>query len=358
MVRPQLFAWALLLGACFTGGFSAGLPCAGDLDCGPDLRCEAGFCGGPSGQATGSSSAPPTTGGSSGPTTASTSSTGPDPTSGTTAEPCGIGRCKDFDVLFVADNSPSMFVKQLLLLDFIQTFGTELLPEFRKACSVHVGVVTTDNYAFNPEGCRERGALVQADTNGEPCVFVEGKPYATTPDLTQPLTLECMFSIGTEGDPNEKPVESLLVATGPFEPDLVQTCNAGFYRPEAFLVGLILTDEDDDNNDAQMHSGSDLILDQAWEAALANLKGSGYDDLYLVGVLGHPAEGEPACFWDPLMGEDGLGFEQTPELRAFLQSIPPEHHAIDTLCDRVPNAGAFVPLMDEIRAEIRAACGA
>ncbi len=36
-----------LLGACFSGGFVQGLPCSADADCGPQLQCQEGLCGGP-----------------------------------------------------------------------------------------------------------------------------------------------------------------------------------------------------------------------------------------------------------------------------------------------------------------------
>lgn len=357
MVRPLHLAWALLLGACFTANFAAGLPCSADADCGPELRCEAGVCGGPSGQATSTTTAATTTTTTSATddTTAAPPTTDP-PTTGTTGDGCGIGRCKDFDFLFILDNSPSMLIKQLLLLDFVQTFGNVLIPELSQACSVHVGVATTDGYERNPEGCRKRGALVLADNNGEPCAFVEGTPYATKADLAQPLSLQCMFDIGTEGSTNEQPVDTLFTAVGNFDPTLVETCNAGFYRPEAFLTALILTDEDDDNNDAQGNSGSNVVLEMLWNQTLQNIKAT--DDLYLVGLLGDPADGEPACSWDPLAGDDGVGYEQTPKLRAFIESWPAEKRAIDTLCNRVPGGNAYLAVMEEIRAEIRAACGA
>ncbi|MEM9459595.1 MAG: DUF4215 domain-containing protein, partial [Myxococcota bacterium] len=46
----MLAAWcclALLLGACFAGDFVMGLPCQSDADCGPQLACVDGLCGGP-----------------------------------------------------------------------------------------------------------------------------------------------------------------------------------------------------------------------------------------------------------------------------------------------------------------------
>lgn len=44
--RPALLGLTLLFAACFAGDFVQGLPCTDDLDCGPDLGCFEGHCGG------------------------------------------------------------------------------------------------------------------------------------------------------------------------------------------------------------------------------------------------------------------------------------------------------------------------
>jgi len=375
MARPLLVAWALSLSACFTGGFLSGQPCTADADCGPSLRCEAGVCGGQTSQTSPTSttsvtSTTPTSGSdatTAEPTSTSTSTTGTTlaPTSTTstsedetTGGGCGIGRCKDLDILFVADNSPSMLIKTLVLLDFITAFGSELIPELSQACSVHLGVVTTGVYTPNPVECQKLGALVTADNNGDPCMFTEGLPYATLPDLQMPLTLECLFNIGSEGDPDERPIDALFSTVGALDPSLNTGCNQGFYRPNAFLTMVLISDEDDDNNDAQGHDGSEEIFESFWAGSLNNIKPTGIDDLYMVGLLGDPKMGQPACMWDPTENEDGLGTETTPKLRAFIQSLPEDRRALDTLCNVVPGGTAYTALMTEVRNELRAACGA
>lgn len=381
MARPLFVAWALSLSACFTGGFLSGQPCTADADCGPSLRCEAGVCGGPNSQTSPTSttsltSTTPTTGVTASDTTTvdptttttttgdttlaltTTTSTGEDET--TTGGGCGIGRCKDIDMLFVADNSPSMLIKTLILLDFITAFGSELIPELSQACSVHLGVTTTGVYTPNPVECQKLGALVTADNNGDPCNFSEGLPYATLPDLQTPLTLECLFNIGSAGDPDERPIDALFSTVGALDPSLNTAvgCNQGFYRPGAFLTLVLISDEDDDNNDAQGHDGSEEIFESFWAGSLENIKPTGIDDLYMIGLLGDPKMGQPACPWEPTENEDGLGTELTPKLRAFIQSLPPDRYALDTLCNVVPGGTAYDALMAEIRTELRAACGA
>ena len=381
MARPLLVAWALALSACFTGGFLSGQPCTADSDCGPSLRCEAGVCGGPTAQtsptSTSTATATPTSTTTAGdattvePTSTSTTTTTGDTTltpltssttstteDETTGGGCGIGRCKDLDILFVADNSPSMLIKTLILLDFITTFGTEMIPELRKACSVHLGVITTDAYPHNPPECQKIGALVTADNNENACVLAEGKPYATMADLDMPLTLECLFNIGSDGDNDERPVDALFSTVGALDPSLNPGCNQGFYRPGAFLTVVLVADEDDDNNDAQGHDGSEEIFESFWAGSLANIKPTGIDDLYMVGLLGDPKMGQQACAWNPSEEPDGFGTETTPKLRGFIQSLPPERHALGTLCNVVPGGTAFKSLMEEFRNELRVACGA
>ena len=44
--RVMWLSVLLLIGACFGSGFAVGLPCQNHDDCGPDLTCSEGFCGG------------------------------------------------------------------------------------------------------------------------------------------------------------------------------------------------------------------------------------------------------------------------------------------------------------------------
>ena len=136
---------------------------------------------------------------------------------------------------------------------------------------------------------------------------IEGFPYATLPDLDSPLSLECLFSIGAEGSGNEQPIDALFAAVGATTPGLNTGCNAGFYRPKAFLTVILLTDEDDDDNDAQGNDGSEEIFENLWKNTLASLKPTTYNDLYMVGVFGDPDPAMTSCPWTPLQGDDGFG---------------------------------------------------
>lgn len=365
MARPLHFAWALVLGACFTGGFLAGQPCASDADCGPTLRCDAGVCGGAS---AGPTTDPGTTSTGALPTTSTTTpstSTGAPATStgdvttssgttddGTTGTSCGIGRCKDIDVLFVLDNSASMQDDFANLISALGPFTDHLLPTVSKACSAHLGVVTTAEYLHNPPGCQELGNLVSVSEQGTPCAFKEGHPYATLADLSDPTSLACILTVGSDGDGDERPMDALFST---IDPDInTSDCNQGFYRPDAFLAVVISTDEDDDDDDAQGHSGSSLLPTDTWASLLKGTKGMG-ENIYVTAFLGDEDPGMATCPWAPLDGPDGTGSEHAPVLRSFVQEFAPDHHAIGTLCD----AGGpvdYEPLIMEIAAEIVAAC--
>lgn len=368
MARSLHLAWALALGACFTGGFLAGQPCASDGDCGPMLRCVDGVCGG---KTTDPTTGPPattadpttttgqpdtTTGGSTTGATTTTETTaplttGPDPstsTDATTGPACGIGRCKDIDLLMVIDDSPSMGNKTSTLLAALIAFGDTIVPALQDACSVHIGMTTTGKYAQNPPECQLYGALVRADSNGNQCQFTEGHPYATLPDLASPMSLVCPISVGSGGDADEAPIDAML---GAFKAEVNNGCNDGFLRPESFLTLVLVTDEDDDDDDAQGHSGSNDLLENLWYGAFTTLKG-GVDDMYMVGLLGDDIQ---ACTWLPNVGDDGFGVEPTPHLRQFIESFPADHYALDTLC-KTPDSAVYAELMKEVLTEIYAAC--
>lgn len=367
-------ALALATGACFSGTFLAGQPCSDNSECGPNLTCQDGLCGGATGataQTTSTSTTTPATTSTSTSTTStststttsaltstSTSSTSGEETEGTsttTGDLCGIGRCTDVDFLVIIDNSPSMGDKSDTLLAMMLSFINHALPVLNEACSLHLGFVTTDAFQPNPEECRELGALVRADNDGDPCPFVEGHPYATRADLSMPASLACVATVGSDGSPNEQPFDALLEV---FDPQLNSGCNDNFLRPEALLVIIVATDEDDgDVDDPQGHSGSTSLAVPLWYDALVGLKG-GTDNLYVAALLGDEDQETTACPWDPLAGPDGTGASPAPVLRQLVKKFPEDHYTIESIChpDAVPDD--FVPLMETLLEEIDVVCEA
>lgn len=155
--------------------------------------------------------------------------------------------CSNVDYLFIVDNSASMANNQhklaLGVSDFIHGVGGVL----ESVESVHVGVMTTDAYEHNTPGCEHLGALV-TQTGGHNSLeqtcgpFAEGHRFMTEQDDLE-AGLECAIRVGTTGSTSERPLGALRAALEPRIDD-VAVCNEGFFRSDAMLVVVILTDED------------------------------------------------------------------------------------------------------------------
>lgn len=187
--------------------------------------------------------------------------------------------CERVDFLFVVDNSQSMADNQAKL---VANFGA-LLGGVEEAIepleSMHLGVVTSDNYAHNSSECRHLGGLV-VQTGGPQSSqarcgpFADGHNYMTENDLLAD-TFSCAASVGTDGSGSESILYSALLAVSPPLTDPGQ-CNAGFMRDDALLVVVLITDEDAE-------------VDPVFAATeLVTQKGSG--DVVVV-ALGNPSDG-------------------------------------------------------------------
>ena len=379
-----LFTAALVaLPGCFTGNFLAGQPCQVDAECGPNLACEDGRCAGatagdPSGSSTTTTATTSTTSTTTtDPTTSTTlpettldpstsiepTTTAADPTTeitSTTVDPsttgpaCGVGTCEMIDVLIVLDNSPSMGSKYETLLSIIVAYGDVLFPLLKDACSVHIGTVTTNVFAKNVPPCDLLGALVRTD-GGEPCPFAEGFPYATSADLNNLPAFNCLLTVGSQGDPDERPMDAVYQGFGA---PLNSFCNGGFHREGSFLIVLLATDEDDgEKGDAQGHKGSTILPANIWAGAIGVAKG-GVENLYVGAVLGDPDPNDTACPWDPLAGADGSGASPAPILRGAIESLPPGNHAIGSICNPEPLPTDYYSFFEEVAAEVKSLCGA
>jgi hypothetical protein len=171
------------------------------------------------------------------------------------------------DLLFLIDNSPSMAPKQAELKSrFPQLI--QILQDFGKMnpADYHIGVVTSDlgagMYNINRGQCHPGGdgAILQAKgaaadatcgTLGNGLSYIEynqkvldamGNPTSNLPpgqDL--PTTFGCMASVGDLGCGFESQLEAVYKALHDQIPQ-----NAGFLRPDAILVVVWVTDEDDD----------------------------------------------------------------------------------------------------------------
>jgi hypothetical protein len=239
-------------------------------------------------------------------TTASTS--GPFPTEGTStgAEPSGTSSssgpapifdvgaadlppdtgCHKADFLFVIDDSGSMAEHQQQLLDSFPGFIDAILGSLDRLDSVHVGVITSDAYAWNAPGCQELGALVTqtggADSSEAICTpFVGGQRFFTEDDSLAAV-FNCVARVGTEGSGNEMPLTATVQA---LQPELIGVggCNEGFLRPDAVLVVVIVSDDP-----PFPYTPDDAwpFIDATWmHDAIVEAKGGDETSIVMIGVI-------------------------------------------------------------------------
>ncbi len=182
------------------------------------------------------------------------------------------------DILWVVDDSSSMLAEQQTLATGFQSFALELE---NTGTDFHLGVITTTFLYDDPH----RGELV-----GEP-------PFITTEDeyLTMfPSRVE--EEVGISGYGREKGLEAASWALSP----LLTTgtgANVGFLRPEAHLLVVFVSDEDDcsDEGGLDEHTANtacyryadDLVPTAEFVADLRGLKpADGYSRVKLAAIVG------------------------------------------------------------------------
>jgi hypothetical protein len=162
------------------------------------------------------------------------------------------------DLLFVVDNSGSTSDKQAQIAAHAREALFDVLEAAVGEPDLHVGVITTDMgtiYGFGGGGCGDpdNGALQLGDPDvPDNCPGIAGNFIVDVDDgaggriTNYTGTLEeafgCAVQVGDEGCGFEQPLASLAAA-------LQNEANAGFFRPDALLVTVIITDEDDCSSD-------------------------------------------------------------------------------------------------------------
>jgi hypothetical protein len=165
-----------------------------------------------------------------------------------------IQGCSQLDVLFVVDDSGSMANEQEKLAAAVPGF-IEQLRAFDLGFDMHIGVTTTNlEYPSNPEECRSLGALVSQTPMG---ACLDGDRSYLTQDDDIEAVFPCLFSVGVSGygAGEEYSAGAMVAALLPSYVDVdvdawpgsyrKDTCNVDFFRPDAGLVIVLLTDEDD-----------------------------------------------------------------------------------------------------------------
>lgn len=135
----------------------------------------------------------------------------------------------DADILFVVDDSFSMTEEQQALADGFQSFMAELEDA---GSDFHIGVISTSQETNDPD----RGILL-GDT-----------PFLTRQDdyLNE---FRARVQVGTGGSDKEKGLEAAAWA---LSPESLVLHNVGFLRPEANLLVVFVSDEDDCSDDGRL----------------------------------------------------------------------------------------------------------
>lgn len=179
----------------------------------------------------------------------------------------------EVDLLFVVDSSPSMGDEQALLAEQLPRLATTVMtgelvdPETGESRwlppvdDLHLGLVTTD-LGCSPGDPGDDGVLRRTGDGSGSCAssyppFLRWEPD----DALEPAQahVECVARAGIEGCGYEQPIEAVLKALLPAEPDPAgafdgrfregtahgDTDNAGFLRERSLLSVVVVTDEDD-----------------------------------------------------------------------------------------------------------------
>ncbi len=163
--------------------------------------------------------------------------------------------CHKIDFLFVVDNSQSMEDDQDNLVANFPSLISGIESTLEEVDDYHVGVVSTDGYAFNPQGCNVLDEAItqtggEASSNAVCGPYANGNNYMTEDDnLSQAFS--CAAKIGVSGWPIETPMNALEAAVRGDQAGPGQ-CNEGFLRNDALLVAVIITDEWDGPGDPEL----------------------------------------------------------------------------------------------------------
>jgi hypothetical protein len=249
--------------------------------------------------------------------------------------------CTKVDLLFVIDDSHSMAVEQGVLIEAFPEFMASVRATLGTVDSYHIGVITTDAYAFNVPDCRQLGALVTA-TGGADSSANTCEPFGSGRFMTEDDPLEdsfaCAARVGVDGSNDERPIAALLAAVGS---EHASGCNAGFLRSDALLVVVIITDEEDDHTVMfdEMHGTAGDPAD--WFAAFEHAIGVERNAAMLLIAGGLP---ENTCGL-PV----GVGAEDAPRLREFTQMFT--HSVLGDVC-----AWSYAPVFEQTLDFVERAC--
>ena len=261
------------------------------------------------------------------------------------------GGCEKVDILFIIDNSGSMADEQINIATSVPGFVDGIQNTLADAESYHVGVITTDAYSGNAQGCTAIGSLVTqtsgTDSSNSVCTpFADGFRFMTQNDDLG-TKFACTARPGTSGDGDERPMDAVRAALSP-NMNGAGACNAGFLRDDALLVLVFITDEEDDHETVPIFGfqfGS-AGHPPDWFADIVARKAGIEENIVVLSLVGHPKPNAcPANQWD---GFDGA--EIATRIIEFTNMFT--HGFVGDIC-----APSYAPIFDEAIAVIDTACG-
>jgi hypothetical protein len=275
-----------------------------------------------------------------------------------TAESGDADECTNVDILFVIDDSGSMGDNQESLIASFDGFVHGIQQNLSEAESYHIGVVTSEDYFANARGCGEIGSLITQtggpESSNAVCTpFTSGQRYL---DETQGMTLTgkfaCAAKVGAGGADDERMMRAMLNAVAP-DAQLPGACNEGFSRVDSLLVIVLITDEDDveENCDPNEYwympcgcqtcgSGGDK---DAWYDELLAAKANVHENIVVLSLIG--GSGNPCgavinskiLGFTNLFGENGFKGDICAESydQFFADALP----VIDVACENYVPVG-------------------
>jgi hypothetical protein len=222
-------------------------------------------------------------------------------TESATAESGDADECTNVDILFVIDDSGSMGDNQESLIASFYGFVQGIQQNLSEAESYHIGVVTSEDYFENAQGCGEIGSLITQtggpESSNAICTpFTSGQRYLDeTQGMTLPGKFACAAKVGAGGADDERMMRAMLNAVDPAA-QLPGACNEGFSRVDSLLVIVLITDEDDveENCDPEMYwfqpcgcqscgSGGDK---NEWYDELLAAKANVHENIVVLSLIG------------------------------------------------------------------------
>ncbi len=226
--------------------------------------------------------------------------------------------CKKVDFLFVIDNSASMEDNQKALIASFPGFIASIKDTLSASSDYHIMVVDTDDdgrckkpcdvnstdykdfcAVVKPNACNAkldvcdttRGAGVVHPvglySSNVACPITGGSRYMLPEEPDLPGTFACVATVGTAGNPSERPMNGMTEALTPAI-NGPGGCNEGFLRDDAILVILFISDDP---------NFEDEDKPQDWyDAVLASKKGN-KDAIVVAGLI--PEDGI-ACTGKPV----------------------------------------------------------